>query len=172
MAQIIIDISTPGDHLGDPLRDAFDKVNNMFTELYEYKVDKVDGKGLSDNNFTTELQTKLTGIEAGAEVNVQSDLLEANSASDSFIKNKQILGEIGAGAIVSISETPTGTINGINDTFTTSLDFIEGTLIVMLNGLEISEFTEIPTNQFQMTTPPSNIGFTDVVTVRYSYFLP
>ena len=33
------------------------------------KVDKVDGKGLSTNDFTDELQTKLNGIATGAEVN-------------------------------------------------------------------------------------------------------
>lgn len=33
------------------------------------KVDKVEGKGLSANDFTNELLSKLTGIEAGAQVN-------------------------------------------------------------------------------------------------------
>ena len=34
------------------------------------KVDKVEGKGLSKNDFTDALQTKLNGIEASADVNV------------------------------------------------------------------------------------------------------
>ena len=34
MAQQIINISNPNDHLGDPLRTAFDKSNDNFTELY------------------------------------------------------------------------------------------------------------------------------------------
>ena len=34
------------------------------------KVDKEEGKGLSTNDFTNELKTKLEGIDAGAEVNV------------------------------------------------------------------------------------------------------
>lgn len=34
------------------------------------KVDKVDGKQLSDENFTAELKAKLQGVEAGAQVNV------------------------------------------------------------------------------------------------------
>lgn len=33
------------------------------------KVDKIDGKGLSTNDFTDAFKTKLTGIESGAEVN-------------------------------------------------------------------------------------------------------
>ena len=50
------------------------------------KVDKVSGKGLSTNDFTTALKNKLDGIAAGAEVNVQSDW---NATSgDAFILNK------------------------------------------------------------------------------------
>lgn len=50
------------------------------------KVDKIDGKGLSTNDFTTTLKNKLDGIAAGANVNVQADW---NATSgDAFIKNK------------------------------------------------------------------------------------
>lgn len=52
------------------------------------KVDKVTGKGLSANDFTDTLLTKLNGIEAGAEVNVQADWNVSSSSSDAFIKNK------------------------------------------------------------------------------------
>jgi len=38
------------------------------------KVDKVTGKGLSTNDYTTAEQSKLSGIEAGAEVNNISDV--------------------------------------------------------------------------------------------------
>ena len=37
------------------------------------KVDKVTGYGLSQNDFTNTLKTKLAGIEAGAQVNVNAD---------------------------------------------------------------------------------------------------
>lgn len=52
------------------------------------KVDKVTGKGLSTNDFTDALETKLNGIAAGAEVNVQSDWNEADTSSDAYIQNK------------------------------------------------------------------------------------
>lgn len=52
------------------------------------KVDKVSGKELSDNNFTDEELGKLNGIEAGAEVNVQSDWDQPDTSADDFIKNK------------------------------------------------------------------------------------
>ena len=48
-------------------------------------------KGILDAttaSFTTALKTKLDGIAAGAEVNVQSDWNETTTTSDAFIKNK------------------------------------------------------------------------------------
>lgn len=39
-------------------------------ELVNGKVDKVDGKGLSTNDYTSDEKTKLTGIATGAQVNV------------------------------------------------------------------------------------------------------
>ena len=56
--------------------------------LNQNKVDKVTGKGLSTNDYTNEEKTKLAGIGAGAEPNVQSDWKQSDSSSDDFIKNK------------------------------------------------------------------------------------
>ena len=39
----------------------------------DLKVDAIAGKGLSENDFTNTLKTKLDGIQAGAEVNVNAD---------------------------------------------------------------------------------------------------
>lgn len=52
------------------------------------KVDKVTGKGLSEEDFTSTLKTKLDSIEAGAEVNVQTDWSQSDTTADDFIKNK------------------------------------------------------------------------------------
>lgn len=51
-------------------------------------VEKVEGKGLSTNDFTDAYMSKLDGIAAGAEVNVQSDWNVTDTASDSYINNK------------------------------------------------------------------------------------
>jgi hypothetical protein len=56
------------------------------------KVDKVTGKGLSTNDYTTAEKNKLAGIASGAEVNVQSDWNVTDSSSDAFIKNKPTIG--------------------------------------------------------------------------------
>lgn len=45
----------------------------------------------TNKHFTTTEQTKLAGIAAGAEVNVQSDWAVSDNTSDAFIKNKPTL---------------------------------------------------------------------------------
>lgn len=86
--QKIIDISSPDDGLGDVLRNAFDKINDNTTELYNGKVDKISGKGLSENDFTNADKLKLDLIEEGAQVNVQADFLQEDDTADDYIKNK------------------------------------------------------------------------------------
>ena len=52
------------------------------------KVAIVAGKGLSANDFTDVLLTKLNSIATGAEVNVQTNWNETDNTSDAFIVNK------------------------------------------------------------------------------------
>ena len=54
--------------LADAIGDDPDFFNTINNEL-DQKVDKVSGKGLSTNDYTTEEKTKLAGIQAGAQVN-------------------------------------------------------------------------------------------------------
>lgn len=49
----------------------------------------------TDNNFTTALKNKLNGIASGAEVNVQSDWDQTDTAADDYIKNKPSLLALG-----------------------------------------------------------------------------
>lgn len=64
-----------------------DVKNSLDTDI-SGKVDKVDGKGLSTNDYTDTDKNKLDGIESGAEVNVKSDWNETDQSSDSYIENK------------------------------------------------------------------------------------
>lgn len=57
------------------------------TEL-NTKVDKIEGKGLSTNDFTNDLNTKLAGIAAGAEVN-KIDVIKINGEAAEIV-NKAI----------------------------------------------------------------------------------
>ena len=75
------------------------------------KVDKETGKGLSTNDFTDALKTKLDGIAAGAEVNVQANWNEADNTADSYIQNKPNLSAVatsGAASDVSYDNTGSG----------------------------------------------------------------
>lgn len=62
----------------------------------------------TDENFTSAEKTKLAGIAAGAEVNVQADWTESDSSSDSYIANKPSLATVATtGAYSDLSGTPT-----------------------------------------------------------------
>ena len=52
------------------------------------KVEKIDGKGLSTNDFTNDLKTKLLNLNPDGEGNVQSDWNETSTNSDAYILNK------------------------------------------------------------------------------------
>ena len=88
MSQQNINYSNPDDGLGDKLRNAFIKVDNNFTQLFNGKVDKIAGKGLSENDFTDADKSKLDGIEAGAQVNVNADFGENDPLAPGYILNK------------------------------------------------------------------------------------
>ena len=82
--------------------------------LINGKVDKVDGKGLSSNDYTSNEKTKLTNIAAGAQVNVLEGIQK--NGTTVTITNK----------IANIS-VPTATSDLTNDSgFITSSDIPEG----------------------------------------------
>ena len=73
------------------LENGFADFENKFTALDNAlinKVDKVEGKGLSSNDYTTEEKNKLNAIEAGAQVNVQADFAQNNSDAMDYVKNR------------------------------------------------------------------------------------
>lgn len=57
-------------------------------EALDDKVDKEEGMGLSQNDYTDTEKDKLEGVEDGAEVNVQADWNEIDTESDAYIQNK------------------------------------------------------------------------------------
>ena len=56
--------------LTQTVQDDYKEINSHITDLYNKKVDKVEGKELSTNDFTNELKTKLENIETTAQVNI------------------------------------------------------------------------------------------------------
>lgn len=79
------------------------------------KVDAVAGKGLSANDFTDALKTKLEGVAAGAEVNVQSDWDQSDNTADDFIKNKPTLGDLAAKDEVAYSDLASALAGKLDD---------------------------------------------------------
>lgn len=60
--------------------------NKVIKTALDNKVDEVNGKGLSTNDYTTAEKNKLEGIAAGAEVNVNADL-NATSGDAKILNN-------------------------------------------------------------------------------------
>ena len=81
-----------------------DLINALTTAVGD-KVDKVSGKGLSTNDYTTAEKNKLSGIASGAEVNVQPDWNTTDTTSDAYIKNKPTSLPANGGTAETISKT-------------------------------------------------------------------
>ncbi|MCD7999042.1 MAG: hypothetical protein LUH21_17645 [Clostridiales bacterium] len=80
IAELISHIGDKVAHITSEEREKWNAVTN--------KVDKVTGKQLSTNDYTTIEKSKLAGISTGANVNVQSDWNVIDENSDAYIKNK------------------------------------------------------------------------------------
>ena len=84
--------------------------------LFANKVDKVSGKGLSTNDYTTAEKTKLSGIETGAQKNVQADWSATSGAA--AILNKPTLPTVAQAQVTLTAAgwsgtTQTVTVSGV-----------------------------------------------------------
>lgn len=97
-------------------------VSSQISTAIANKVDKIDGKGLSANDYTTAEKTKLSGISAGAEVNqnafsnvvVGSTTIAAGADADTIT--------LSSGANITMTPDATGkkiTIAATDSTYTT-----------------------------------------------------
>lgn len=103
--------------------DIVDVLNSSITN----KVDKISGKGLSTNDYTTAEKNKLAGIASGAEVNVQSDWNVTDTASDAYIKNKPALATVAtSGSYNDLSNKPT-IPSAVTETTVSSWGFTKNT---------------------------------------------
>lgn len=74
-------------------------VKGEWAKQLNLKVDKVEGKGLSTNDFTTELKNKLNGIEAGAQVNTVTGI--KGNAESTYHQGNVNLTPANIGAVAS-----------------------------------------------------------------------
>lgn len=96
-----------GNTIDIPVADLIAGLQSEITSTNMLDADLVDDS-TSTNKFVTAAQiTKLNGIAAGAEVNVQSDWSQTNSSADDYIKNKPSLAAVAtSGAYSDLSGTP------------------------------------------------------------------
>jgi hypothetical protein len=124
------------------------------------------GKGLSAEDFTTALLTKLNGIAALAEVNVQSNWSEANTGSDAFIQNKPAdLTNLTIHGVTELNDvTSAGSGAIITSTERNKIDSTHGTFIGLssaertkLSGIDVNTSTRVVTDGTDsITVPPAN----------------
>ena len=89
------------------------------------KVDKVEGKQLSTEDFTTALKTKLDGIAAGAEVNVSSftGTIEGDGSKTVFTFNHGL----GKAGMVQVKDSSGGQVWVANSCTATQVSVTFGT---------------------------------------------
>lgn len=117
--------------LADALGDDPNFATTMATQLGN-KVDKESGKSL----MTDAEHTKLAGIAAGAEVNVQPNWTQTNTSADDYIKNKPTLATVATSGsyndLLNKPTIPSKTSDLTNDSgFTSNAGTITG---ITMNG--------------------------------------
>lgn len=110
---------------GDVARVAFTKVNANFADLESRKVEKVTGKRLSTEDYTTFEKSKLAGIESGAQVNTVTSVAGKTGAV-ALVK-----GDVGLGNVDNTSDAnkpiSTATQTALNLKANASTQIIAGT---------------------------------------------
>ena len=139
------------------------------------KEDSVTGKGLSANDFTDALLTKLNGIAANAEVNVQADFnavsgdaLILNKPTDLTVLSGHNVTELadvtsaGSGAIISSTERDL-----ITSTHATFIGFSSAER-AKLAGIDVNTSTRVVTDGTDSITIPTNTNTTYDLSVHDS----
>jgi hypothetical protein len=133
------------------------------------KVDKIVGKQLSTEDFTTSFKTKLEGIEDNAEVNVQADWNQGISTNDSFIQNKPTdvtdLSLHNATELSDINSSGSGYI--ITDGERTRLEdeLVEKTQTIRVHGTTSQVNVSPDTAQTLATSRSFQVSLTDSVSI-------
>ena len=137
------------------------------------KVDKIEGKQLSTEDFTTEEKEKLAAIQAGAEVNIQPDWNQEDENQKDFIKNKPELSAVATtGSYQDLKYKPFGENVAVlpQTSFTYSEDFghfISDQFIdlkageeytVIINGEEYIEKANVASGENPETGEPMELG--------------
>jgi len=144
MPQEIINIgTTPNDGTGDSIRNAFNKSNNNFTELYE-DIPELQSDISNLQSDVSDLQTDLTTVETDLP-EIQTDISNLQS------------GLTTAQTDVAAVETSVGTVQTDLAAVETSVGTLETDLTEVQSDLSTVE-TSISTIQTDLSTVETNIG--------------
>ena len=119
------------------LSDMEDNLRNMATDLGN-KVDAVDGKGLSTNDYTTAEKNKLSGIAEGANKTIVDS--EFSSTSTNPVQNKLI----------------NSSLNELNDNIRTLVGRVDN---LEYAQLQIQQNVEVTTSMFSEDTTYADLGY-------------
>lgn len=134
------------------------------------KVDKIVGKGLSTNDYTTNEKNKLAGIASGAEVNVQSDWNQTDINSDDYIKNKPVAATTSKDGFMSAADKTKldGIAQGANAyTLPAATTQVLGGVKIG-NNISLADGGVISINKTNVTTA---LGYTPLESVDTSNFV-
>ena len=119
-----------GSTIDIPVGDLVAGLQSEITSTNKLASDLVDDTNQTNKFMTSAEKTKLSGIAAGAEVNVQSDWTQTTTTADDYIKNKPSLATVAtSGSYNDLSNKPT--IPTVNN----------ATLTIQRNGTNVQTFT-------------------------------
>ena len=105
-------------------------ISTAVQEALDEKVDAVEGKGLSSNDYTDAEKTKLANIEAGAQVNVVTSV--AGKTGDVTLAK----GDVGLGNVDNTSDVDKPISTAMQAALDEKVDAVEG------KGLSANDFTD------------------------------
>lgn len=157
-----------GNTVDIPVGDLVAGLQAEITSTNKLASDLVDDTGQTNKFMTSAEKTKLSGIAAGAEVNVQSDWNQTTTTADDYIKNKPTLATVAtSGSYNDLSNKPT--IPTVNN----------ATLTIQKNGTTVKTFTAnassnvtanitVPTKTSDITNDSNFVASGDLSTVATS----
>ncbi|MEA4956858.1 hypothetical protein SDC9_07403 [bioreactor metagenome] len=125
------------------------------------KVDKITGKQLSTEDYTTIEKNKLNTVASGAEVNIQADWNQTNSTQDDYIKNKPTIPtEETANTILTKLLTVDGAGSGLD------ADLLDGNNSnYFATASSVSSIPVIYTGSFTISSVTANTNATTEITM-------
>ena len=165
-------VNNAWEHIGTTQIDLSNYYTKTQTDnLLADKVDKVTGKQLSTEDFTSALKSKLEGIASGAEVNVQSDWSQSDNTADDYIKNKPSK----LSDFSNDTNFITNTVSNLTNYYLKSETYTQAevnALVAGISGLNYLVVQTLPTQDISTTTiylVPKATALTDDVYDEYLY---